>query len=462
MIEYDYKYCNYRLKSKHEYFEGSCECENTTRGKLIALFMAKSKNLFFMSKKQKNEYEKTFPILKKHPSSLVLSSSFTNKNIDFISSLDTTIKNNKYLILNSDSWVKGKDKCVEYAKQNKLQYELVSGLGHKQLLKKLSTSKGLIFLPNGYDTCPRIVIEAKLLDCDTILNDNVQHKEEHWYTDKQNIKKYIREQKDMFYDRCLKDNYKQKNKYKENRFVFIIPGYNVSEWLPKCISTIKRQNYENYLAVFIDDVSSDNSHEIYKELSKEDPRFYDIKNDDKKFALKNIVNAIDSLNLNQEDIIVLLDADDWLASENVLNKLNKYYSEDGCLATYGSYMYYPYGEIGIEPSSYPQNIIDLNKYRDDEWRASHLRTFKKKVWDKINKSDFIDTDGEYYKMAYDQAIMLPILEMVGPKAKYIPEVLHVYNVANSLNVSKIKKTQQHDTMLRIRKKHKYERIKFED
>ena len=39
-------------------------------------------------------------------------------------------------------------------------------------------------------------------------------------------------------------------------------------------------------------------------------------------------------------------------------------------------------------------------------------------WDKLDQEDLKDQDGNYYKMAYDQAIMLPLLEMAGEKSKY--------------------------------------------
>jgi hypothetical protein len=59
-------------------------------------------------------------------------------------------------------------------------------------------------------------------------------------------------------------------------------------------------------------------------------------------------------------------------------------------------------------------------------------------------------------------MMLPMLEMAGEKAMYTPEILHVYNRANALNVDKLRQKEQHKTMLRIRKQKKYERVNFED
>jgi glycosyltransferase involved in cell wall biosynthesis len=209
-------------------------------------------------------------------------------------------------------------------------------------------------------------------------------------------------------------------------------------------------------------MSTDNSIDVYKKITKGYNNYNIVVNTNKDYALKNIAKTISAMEPRKEDIIIVLDADDWLSSPDVLSYLNTVYQKQGCWLTYGSYMYYPFGDVGVEPSDYPQDVVENNLYREDNWRASHLRTFKKKLWDKINQQDLVDDDGEYYKMAYDQAMMLPMLEMAREKAKYIPEVLHVYNRANSINVDKQKRKEQYETMLRIRKRKKYERVNFED
>ena len=55
----------------------------------------------------------------------------------------------------------------------------------------MSTSKGLIFKPLGGDTCPRIVIEAMMLGCQIEMNENVQHKDEQWFSNKEECYKYM-------------------------------------------------------------------------------------------------------------------------------------------------------------------------------------------------------------------------------------------------------------------------------
>jgi len=461
ILEYDYKYCKFRLKSKHEKIDGVCDCHKTTRGKLIAVFFAKARNLFFMSHNQKREYESIFPFLSKKES-VVLSSSFTEKTLSYIKSLNTKNKNKKYVILQSNFWVKGTEEAIQYAKENNLEYELVSGLKHRDLLKKLSLSKGLIFLPMGFDTCPRLTIEAKLLDCELILNENVQHKEEPWFQTKSSIIDYIEKQRELFYERCLKHRLPVGQKDEKTKFHFIVPSYNVEEWLPRCLRSIQRQEYKNYTVTVIDDVSSDKTLQAYEKIAAKDKKYKIIKNSTKKYALKNIESAINELDADDKDVLIVLDGDDWLSSPDVLGLLNKIYTEEQPLLTYGSYQYYPTGKRGIEPSVYPEKVINENDFRNDKWRASHLRTFQKKIWDKINKKDFIDNDGEYYKSAYDQAMMIPMLEMAGPRSRFVEEILHVYNRANVLNVDKIKQKKQYETMLRVRKKRKYEKVNFEN
>ncbi len=157
------------------------------------------------------------------------------------------------------------------------------------------------------------------------------------------------------------------------------------------------------------------------------------------------------------DIIILLYGDDWLPSNKTLSHLEKVYNSQDCLMTYGSYVYAPHGNKGVEPSQYPEDVIKNNSFRSDQWRASHLRTFKHKLWKEIDHNDLKNEEG-YYKVAYDQAIMLPLLEMAAERAIYIPEVMHVYNRVNPLNVDKIKQEEQFNTAQEVRAKKPYQRL----
>jgi hypothetical protein len=463
VLEYDYKYCSFRSPEKHAQAEGKCDCNLKSTGKLISLFYNNAQTVWWMSYGQRERYQRLFPFLKENKNK-VLSSVFSDETIELIENLDISEKNENWIILNSNSWIKGVEDAVQYAKENNLKYELVWGLEYEKLLEKMAKSKGLIFFPRAADTCPRLVIEAKLLNCELILNDNVQHKDEDWFQNRESILNYLKNRTEMFWDHFeLVNNLETPNSSlskKQTRFNIVVPLYNAERWLKKCITSIKRQKYSNFRCFLIDDLSDDKSVCVINKLTEQDERFTLIQNKTKKYALGNIANILNckDYHLESEDVNIILDGDDWFSSVHVLEYLNKVYNEESCLLTYGSYVYHPWATKGIEPSKYPSDVIENNNFREDKWRASHLRTFKQLLWNLIDMEDLQGDDGDYYKTAYDQALMLPMLEMAGNKIKYLSKILHVYNRSNPINVDKIKQHEQHSTSQEIRKQKKYKRL----
>jgi hypothetical protein len=200
IIEYDYKLCVHRSLEKHRAITGQdCDCLTTTPGKLNKAFYGYAQNVWFMSEKQRNIFLDKLDVLKPEKTH-VLSSVFNSGNLRFMESIKNNPKDEKYLILRSQSWIKGTKECIEYAQDNELEYEVIAGLPYHEMLIKLSTSKGLIFRPLGDDTCPRIVMEAQLLGCDLKLNKHVQHKDEEWFLDAQGMPEYIKSQMQNFWE----------------------------------------------------------------------------------------------------------------------------------------------------------------------------------------------------------------------------------------------------------------------
>jgi glycosyltransferase involved in cell wall biosynthesis len=184
VVEYDYKYCKWRSPEKHKHIEGeNCNCNNQLTGQLYSALILNSKTVFWMSEKQEKIYLDLFPELKK-TNRLVLGSIFNEEFFIKIKDLRQKYynkKNENWIILASSSWIKGADEAIKIANNLNLKYELVWGLSYDDMLEKLAQSKGLIFHPLGSDTCPRIVIEAKLLGCELNINENVQHAKEEWF-----------------------------------------------------------------------------------------------------------------------------------------------------------------------------------------------------------------------------------------------------------------------------------------
>ena len=241
-----------------------------------------------------------------------------------------------------------------------------------------------------------------------------------------------------------------------NHFKIIVPFYNVEKWLKACIRSVKMQSYRDFQCVLIDDISTDSSAEIAEQEIAGDDRFVLIRNTKKSYALKNIYDAINLSEPCKEDVIITLDGDDWLSNKNVLTYLNKFYDDNNCWLTYGSYAEYPSGLKGKFAKQIPNFIIKNKMYRKSSWMSSHLRTFKYGLWNKISVNDLLDKEGNFYKMAWDLTFMFPMLEMCGDKAAYIKEVLYIYNRANPLNDDKVNHELQLAAEREIREKPHYD------
>jgi glycosyltransferase involved in cell wall biosynthesis len=184
VLEYDYKFCRYRSPEKHKSIENTeCKCHDEQQGKIVSAFYHGARSLWWMSEKQMETYHKRFPFLSQGRNT-VLSSVFDEDFFLKVNQLREKYKDcsrDGWVILGSNSWIKGYDEAVAWCEQNKKEYEVVWNVPYFELLEKLAQAEGLVFLPNGADTCPRLVIEAKLLGCKLHINDNVQHKDELWF-----------------------------------------------------------------------------------------------------------------------------------------------------------------------------------------------------------------------------------------------------------------------------------------
>ncbi len=87
------------------------------------------------------------------------------EDLQFLSNLSGVEKNDKYAIMDSDNPIKKKQRCIEYCNRNQISFDLISDKQHQRFIQKLSPYKGLVFMTGHLETCCRIVVEAKMLNC---------------------------------------------------------------------------------------------------------------------------------------------------------------------------------------------------------------------------------------------------------------------------------------------------------
>lgn len=236
-------------------------------------------------------------------------------------------------------------------------------------------------------------------------------------------------------------------------FTIVIPSFNNIKWYTRNLDSVLNQAYHKYNIIYTDDCSTDGTADAVENYVNKKQQWKDkftlIRNKERKGAMENLYDMIHSI--PDDNIILTVDGDDWLAHRNVLNKLNEIYSQPNIWITWGQYKD-SQGGIGCS-REIPKHIIASNSYRKFRWCTSHLRTFYAWMFKKIPKEEFLNNDGKFYAMAWDLIFMQALVEFSHGKGKFIPDILYIYNTENPIQDCKvnIKLQQATERIIRARK-----------
>lgn len=236
---------------------------------------------------------------------------------------------------------------------------------------------------------------------------------------------------------------------KEPKLKIVIPTYNAMPWLERCLESIADQSYKNFDVCVIDDASTDAKQAAFIKSFCEEQGWRAHFNEVNQGALHNIVKGINLLACEDEDVVIVIDGDDWLFNKWAFESIAETYTSPKVLLTYGQFVSYRTGSVGFT-RPLERKIIRRRAYRKHNWLYSQLRTFKYFLWRQVKDEDLRNEDGEYYRVAYDVAMMFPMLEMAGRCIKHVSRILYVYNDHNPLNDHKLRRREQLQTELRLR------------
>jgi glycosyltransferase involved in cell wall biosynthesis len=236
--------------------------------------------------------------------------------------------------------------------------------------------------------------------------------------------------------------------------VIVTTAYNCQDYIEKCIGSLMGQNFTDFKCYITDDLSTDNTVNVVKNMIKGDDRFILIENKVKMYQPGNYDQVIrDNPDINDDEIIVEVDGDDWLPDSKTLSRINEVYSNKDIWIANGSFRY-SNGSKGF--SSRQENF---NNLRGSRFTASHIRTWRAFLWRKIKQDDLKDENGDYWKVTGDLSFMFPMLEMAGEdRYKFMEEINYIYNEENPLNDHKVDLTLVNEIAIKIRNKKRYEKI----
>lgn len=129
-----------------------------------------------------------------------------------------------------------------------------------------------------------------------------------------------------------------------------------------------------------------------------------------------------------EDLVVMLDMDDWFIHPQALDILAKT-AQDGAWCIFARYT------NGKDVKGPPGRKLSQSDPRKLPWRwFSHVRAVRGHLWNRINPKDYIQEDGTWYKAAADRFLLYPCMDMAGPKRiAFIDHILMFYNTTNSIH-----------------------------
>jgi glycosyltransferase involved in cell wall biosynthesis len=238
------------------------------------------------------------------------------------------------------------------------------------------------------------------------------------------------------------------------KLVIGVTLYNSADIVERTLASIMSQTYKDYVCYITDDLSTDNSADVVESFIKNDDRFHLIRNAEKRYQGGNYdLICRDTEGINDEDIFIEVDGDDWLPDSKVFERVVNHYSSGDIWIANGTFRYSD-GRKGFS-----SNITNFNNLRNSTFVASHLRTWKIFLWRNIKREDLFDDDGYYWTTTGDLSFMYPMLEMSGREHYlFMPEINYIYNEQNPLNDHKVNMSKVNFYVGYARKKQKYDKL----
>ena len=106
-----------------------------------------------------------------------------------------------------------------------------------------------------------------------------------------------------------------------DKISIVVPVYNTSKYLKKCLNSLVKQSYENIEIIVVDDGSPDDSYKIYQKFAEQDNRV--------KFIRKENAGVSEARNTGIDnatgDFIMFVDSDDWMELDGCQVLIDEYY-----------------------------------------------------------------------------------------------------------------------------------------
>jgi glycosyltransferase involved in cell wall biosynthesis len=254
----------------------------------------------------------------------------------------------------------------------------------------------------------------------------------------------------------------------ERPIVVVACSYNNDQWSENTLNSIFSQDYSNFRVIIVDDCSTDNNVKVIQKFIDDhdlSDRITFIKNDTRHRKLFNLYRVL--YTCHDDEIVFMLDGDDYINGPDVLSYINSIYNDDNVWFTYGQYRNVPASQAlawGFKEMGYcrpvPKHIQRKQAYRQYSFIYMHPRSFRAWLFKLVKLSDLIADniegfEGDFYPAANDVAMYFPMVEMAHTHTKFIHKTIYIRNLYSDIVGFKVDKRIQVASAREVRKKNNY-------
>jgi glycosyltransferase involved in cell wall biosynthesis len=171
--------------------------------------------------------------------------------------------------------------------------------------------------------------------------------------------------------------------------------------------------------VVLDDMSTDGTAEHLAATLPTHDRVVFVRNRVRRRKLENTLFAFRHLVERPDAIVFVVDGDDRLLRRSAVAELAARHRHADVVWSQFRFSDGRRGFCGPCPAS----------PRTAKWRTSHLKSFKRSLFDRVPDAHLRDADGRVLSATEDMAYMFPMLELAGPRRRaFVDEELYFYRV----------------------------------
>lgn len=232
----------------------------------------------------------------------------------------------------------------------------------------------------------------------------------------------------------MMDQLAKQQTIKEKRFSIIIAAYNIEDYIERAIVSVENQTFKNIEIIVVNDGSIDHTNKIILELCDKYKNILYLKHRENKKAGGARNSA---LNIAKGEYIVFLDGDDYLAENDVLERLDKVIGNDETEVIYLGFKIEGDREELVLPTE--ETCVKTYKAASDKYPNP---------WSKCWRREFLDKHNIRFpeKRFYEDVLFVYNGVMKSESYKIADFVVHKYtsgrvnSMTTTINLDNIKDT----------------------